>query len=472
MMSVTTLSAPIQPPELSPGRRMLILGTCCLSLFIVGIDVAAVNVALPSISHDLHASPTQLQWVVDAYTLVLASLLMLGGSQGDRFGRKRVFQIGLTLFAVGSLACSLAPTAGILIAARMLQAIGGSMMNPVAMSIITNTFIEPRERARAIGVWGGAVGLSLALGPVVGGALVTAVDWRAIFWINVPVAILAIALTGLFVPSSKAARPRRFDPLGQILVMTFLASLTYAIIEGDQLGWTSPTPTTCFAVAATSLALLIIVESRQAEPLIDPRLFRSLPFSGAVSTAILGFASMGGFLFLNTLYLQQVRGFSPLGAGLMTLPMAAATAVVSPISGRIVGSVGPRPPLLASAAFIGLSALMLTRLSDTTSFIYLGAAYLAFGIGFGLMNAPITNAAVAGMPRAQAGVAAAIASTSRQIGATLGVAILPAVVFGQIHGSVGEGLAIASRPAWWLMAAAAVLLFAIALGSTRRTLVP
>ncbi|WP_018159514.1 MFS transporter [Smaragdicoccus niigatensis] len=471
-MSVTTLSAPIQPPELSPGRRMLILGTCCLSLFIVGIDVAAVNVALPSISHDLHASPTQLQWVVDAYTLVLASLLMLGGSQGDRFGRKRVFQIGLTLFAVGSLACSLAPTAGILIAARMLQAIGGSMMNPVAMSIITNTFIEPRERARAIGVWGGAVGLSLALGPVVGGALVTAVDWRAIFWINVPVAILAIALTGLFVPSSKAARPRRFDPLGQILVMTFLASLTYAIIEGDQLGWTSPTPTTCFAVAATSLALLIIVESRQAEPLIDPRLFRSLPFSGAVSTAILGFASMGGFLFLNTLYLQQVRGFSPLGAGLMTLPMAAATAVVSPISGRIVGSVGPRPPLLASAAFIGLSALMLTRLSDTTSFIYLGAAYLAFGIGFGLMNAPITNAAVAGMPRAQAGVAAAIASTSRQIGATLGVAILPAVVFGQIHGSVGEGLAIASRPAWWLMAAAAVLLFAIALGSTRRTLVP
>lgn len=467
-MSVTTLSVPVHPAELTPGRRMLILGTCCLSLFIVGIDVAAVNVALPSISHDLHASPTQLQWVIDAYTLVLASLLMLGGSQGDRFGRKRVFQIGLTLFAVGSLACSLAPTAGILIAARMLQAIGGSMMNPVAMSIITNTFIEPRERARAIGVWGGAVGLSMALGPVVGGALVTAVDWRAIFWINVPVAILAITLTGLFVPSSKAAQPRRFDPLGQILVMTFLASLTYAIIEGDQLGWTSATPTTCFAVAVASLGLLVVVESRQAQPLIDPRFFRSLPFSGAVSTAILGFASMGGFLFLNTLYLQQVRGFSPLGAGLMTLPMAAATAVLSPISGRIVGSIGPRTPLLASAVFIGLSALMLTRLSDTTSLIYLGAAYLAFGIGFGLMNAPITNAAVAGMPRAQAGVAAAIASTSRQIGATLGVAILPAVAFGQLHGNVGDGLAIASHPAWWITVAAAVILFAVGLLSTRR----
>ncbi|MCE5289018.1 MAG: MFS transporter [Nocardiaceae bacterium] len=467
-MSVTTLSAPIQTAALTPGRRMVILGTCCLSLFIVGIDVAAVNVALPSISHDLHASPTQLQWVVDAYTLVLASLLMLGGSQGDRFGRKRVFQIGLTIFALGSLACSLAPTAGILIAARMLQATGGSMMNPVAMSIITNTFIEPRERARAIGVWGGAVGLSMALGPVVGGALVSAVDWRAIFWINVPVAILAITLTGLFVPSSKAAQPRRFDPRGQILVMAFLASLTYAIIEGNQLGWTSTTPTACFAVAAASLALLIVVESRQAEPLIDPRFFRSLPFSGAVSTAILGFASMGGFLFLNTLYLQQVRGFSPLDAGLMTLPMAAATAVLSPISGRIVGSVGPRPPLLASAVFIGLSALMLTRLSDTTSLIYLGFAYLAFGIGFGLMNAPITNAAVAGMPRAQAGVAAAIASTSRQIGATLGVAILPAVAFGQLRGSVGEGLAIASHPAWWITVGAAVILFGIGLVSTRR----
>ena len=227
-------------PELSRQRRLLVLGICCMSLFIVGLDSTIVNVALPSIGRELHASVSGLQWTIDAYTLVLASLLMFSGSTADRIGRRKTFQAGLAVFTVGSLLCSLAPGLGWLVAFRMIQAVGGSMLNPVAMSIITNTFTDPAERARAIGVWGGVFGLSVALGPVVGGALVDSVGWRGIFWVNIPVGIAAIVLTALFVPESRAARARRPDPVGQVLVIVLLASLTYAIIEGPASGWASP----------------------------------------------------------------------------------------------------------------------------------------------------------------------------------------------------------------------------------------
>ena len=205
--------------ELSSRRRALILAICCMSLLIVGLDSTIVNVALPSIQHDLHAPVSGLQWTIDAYTLVLASLLMLAGSTADRIGRRRTFQTGLAMFTLGSLLCSLAPGLGWLVAFRMMQAVGGSMLNPVAMSIITNTFTEPAERARAIGVWGGVVGLSIALGPVVGGALVASVGWRGIFWVNIPVGVAALVLTALFVPESRAPHARRVDPVGQVLVI-------------------------------------------------------------------------------------------------------------------------------------------------------------------------------------------------------------------------------------------------------------
>ena len=209
----------------APGRRrrLLILAICCLSLLIVGLDNTIVNVALPSIGRDLHATVSGLQWTVSAYTLVIASLLLLAGSTADRYGRRRVFQIGLTLFTLGSLLCSLAPSLGWLIAFRMLQGVGGSMLNPVAMSIIRNTFEDPRERAQAIGLWGATIGVSLALGPVVGGALVESVGWRSIFWINIPVGVAAIALAARFVPESRAERARRFDAVGQLLVFVLLA---------------------------------------------------------------------------------------------------------------------------------------------------------------------------------------------------------------------------------------------------------
>src|SRR5271169_2669914 len=225
---------------LSRRRRYLVLAICCLSLFIVGLDATIVNVALPSIGRELHASVSGLQWTIDAYSLVLASLLMLSGSTADRVGRRRTFQAGLALFTLGSLLCSLAPGLGWLVAFRMLQAVGGSMLNPVAMSIITNTFTEPAERARAIGVWGGVFGLSMAMGPVLGGVLVDAVGWRGIFWANIPVGLAAISLTALFVPDSKAPRSRRADPVGQFLIIIMLGSLAYAIIEGPAYGWRSP----------------------------------------------------------------------------------------------------------------------------------------------------------------------------------------------------------------------------------------
>ncbi|WP_297544315.1 MFS transporter [Amycolatopsis sp.] len=454
--------------ELSHRRRQLVLAICCLSLFIVGLDSTIVNLALPSIQADLHASVQSLQWVIDAYTLVLASLLMLAGSMGDRFGRRRTFQTGLALFSAGSLLCSVAPNATTLIVFRMVQAVGGSMLNPVAMSIITNTFTESKERARAIGVWGGVVGLSMALGPVVGGALVGSAGWRSIFWINVPVGVAAAVLAAIFVPESKAARARRVDPVGQLLVIVLLVGVTYGIIEGGRAGWGSPAIVACFAASIVALISLVAYERRRVEPLLDMRFFSSVPFSGATVIAISGFAALAGFLFLNTLYLQEARGFTALHAGLLTLPMAGMTALFAPISGRIVASRGPRLPLLVAGVGITASGLMLTQLTATTSIWWLFACYVVFGIGFGALNSPITNTAVSGMPRSQAGVAAAVASTSRQIGSSLGVAVLGAVVTSHVVGSFKTGFPEASHLGWWIMAGCGVIVFALGLLTTGR----
>jgi EmrB/QacA subfamily drug resistance transporter len=451
--------------ELSAARRQLVLVICCMSLFIVGIDVTIVNVALPSIQRDFHASVSDLQWTIDAYTLVLASLLMLSGSTADRLGRRRTFQVGLVMFTLGSLLCSVAPGLGWLVGFRMVQAIGGSMLNPVAMSIIVNTFTDPRERARAIGVWGGAVGISLALGPVVGGILVQTIGWRSIFWINVPIGIAAIVLTQLFIQESKAPHARRIDPPGQVLIIVLLASVTYAIIEGPRRGWTSAEIVGLFVLCAVAIAGLIAVELRRREPLIDVRFFGSAPFSAAAGTAIVAFAGLAGYLFLNTLYLQDIRGYSALHSGLLTLPFAAMCAVFAPISGRIVGSTGPRVPLVISGATLTIGAAFLAQLGQHTSIAYLMVGYVIFGIGFGLVNAPITNAAVSGMPREQAGVAAAIASTSRQIGSSLGVAITGSLV----SASAGASSFIHdSHTAWWVITGCGAAVLVLGLLATSK----
>ena len=458
----TTIAKP--PGQLSVGRRRLILGICCLSLLIVGLDSTVVNVALPAIQRSLHASVSGLQWTIDAYTLVLASLLMLSGSTADRFGRRRVFQLGLLLFTLGSLLCSLAAGLGWLVAFRIVQAVGGSMLNPVALSIITNTITDKRERARALGVWGAVFGLSLALGPVVGGVLVSSVGWRAIFWMNIPVGIAAIILTQCFVPESRAPRARRFDPAGQALVIVMLVTLTYALIEGPQHGWASALIVSLFVVAAVAAAALVAVEHRREQPLLDVRFFRSAPFTGATVIAVAAFAAFAGFLFMNSLYLQDVRGFTALHTGLLTLPMAAMIALFAPVSGRLVASRGPRLPLVLAGPAIAIGALLLVRLGPHTSIGYLVLSYVVFGIGLGFVNAPISNTAVSGMPIEQAGVAASVASTSRQVGATLGVAITGSLV----AGGTGASFTVASHAAWAVLTGCGVAVLVLGFASTGR----
>jgi EmrB/QacA subfamily drug resistance transporter len=447
-------------------RRLLILGICSMSLLIVGLDNTIVNVALPSIHRSFHASFSGLQWTVDAYTLVLASLLMLSGSTADRIGRRRVFQIGLSLFSIGSLLCALAPTLGLLIAARVLQAVGGSMLNPVAMSIIRNVFEDPRERAQAIGVWGGVIGISLALGPVVGGALTDSVGWPAVFLVNLPIGITAFILTALFVPESRADHPRRIDPLGQVLVIVGLATLTYAIIEGPTDGWLSASTLIEFAVSIVAFVILIAHELRRRQPLIEVRFFASAPFSGATVVAVCVFASLGGFLFLNTLYLQNVRGLSPFDAGLYTLPMAGVTLVVAPLSGRLVGNRGARVPLVVGSLGLLIGAALLTQLTATTPFWLLIITYFIFGLGFGVINPPITNTAVSGMPPSQAGVASAVASTARQVGSTLGVAVLGALAGASASAAMGHGFAQDTHVSWWIMVGLSLIVLVVSIVTT------
>jgi EmrB/QacA subfamily drug resistance transporter len=379
-------------------------------------------------------------------------------------GRRRVFLVGLVTFTTASLACGLAPSLGWLVAFRIVQAVGGSMLNPVAMSIIVNTFREPAGRARAIGIWAAVVGLSMALGPLVGGALIDGAGWRWTFWVNVPVGMVAAASTWRWVPESRAPRPRRFDPLGQLLVAVALGSLTYAIIAAPRAGWTAPSTLTLLVLAAVATAGLLTVEPRRRDPLLELRFFRSVPFSSATVCAVAAFVAMGTFLFANTLYLQDELGLSALAAGLRTLPMAVLAAVCAPLSGRIVAATGARLPLVVSGLATAAGATLLVAIDAGTSTPRLLLAYALIGLGFGLVNAPITNAATSGMPREQAGVAAAIASTSRQIGISLGVAVSGSI----IAGTTG-GLPSALPAVWWLVVGCGVAIVALGfLGTTPR----
>jgi EmrB/QacA subfamily drug resistance transporter len=435
-------------PGVSYRRRRLVLVICCLSLFIVGLDNTIVNVALPTIARGVHASVSGLQWIVDGYTMVLASLVMSAGAMADRFGRRRIFLTGLAIFTASSALCSVAPGLGWLVAFRVLQAIGGSMLNPVAVSIISSVYRNRAERAWAIGVWVSMFGVSMALGPVIGGILAGTAGWRSIFWVNIPVGLLAIILVARFIPESRAAAARRLDLTGQGLVIVMLASLVYAIIEGARTYWREPAIRGLFGLAGVALVLLVLWELRREDPLIDPRAFRNLPFTAAVLTGLCSFGALGGFLFLATIYLQDSRGLPALRAGVHMLPAAAAMAICPLLSARLADRRGLRAPLAVGGTALALSMAAMSRLTASSGDGYLVAAFIMFGVGLGMVDGQISHAAVSAMPASQAGVASGIASASRQMGQALGVAVTGAVLSANLHGPVRTGFVPASHPAW------------------------
>jgi EmrB/QacA subfamily drug resistance transporter len=450
------------------GRRAVIIGVCCLTVFMIAIDTTVVNLALPLIGRGLHAGVAGLQWTIAAYSVTTASLMLTSGSIGDRFGRRTVLQVGLVVFTLASLGCGLAPSVGLLIAFRALQGAGGSALTPMAMGVITATLSDPSARARAMGIWSGSFGVGMAAGPVLGGILADTLGWRSLFWINIPVGVIEIAVAGLVIPAARAQHRRRLDPVGQALVIVFLACLTYGIIEGPSAGWRSALVVAMFAISAGGLVLLLNWERSRADPLVDLHAFRSLPFSGALLITVCAFTCLGGFLFLTTLYLQDVRGLTAWQAGLRLIPLAAATAAAGPIAGRVMGRRGGRGLLAAAGAAFATSCLLLTLGPAPLPVSLLVASYAVFGAGYGAVNAVIADAAVAGMPRARAGVAGAMTSAGRQAGQSLGVSVAGAVLAVGLHGPLREDFAAASRPVWLVLSAAGFVVLLLGLAITSR----
>jgi EmrB/QacA subfamily drug resistance transporter len=423
---------------LSNHRKAAILATCCLSALITGIELTIANLAIPSIRTDLTTTAAHTQWIIAIYALVIASLQLLGGAAGDRFGRRRVLQIGLAIFMLGSLLCSLAPIIDALIAARAVQAVGASMMSPVALAIIAQVFIGPTERARAIGIWGSVFGASLALGPVVGGVLIDLFGWRSVFWINLPVAAVAIAACAMLVPESRSATIRGIDPLGQALAAGSLFGLVFVLIESPGRGWTHPWIQVIATAAACAFVCFLWHESRHPDPFIDLRFFRSIPFASAAATAMFVYIVWGAFLFMMSIYLQGWRGYPAAHAGLLLLPVGLAVLVFSPVSGRLVGWVGSRPSLLIAGLMIAVMSTMLAFLTPMAPEWLLMTIFVAFGITFGMVTVPINYAAVTGMPQDRAGAAAGITSTSKQIGISVGVALSGVLAAGALSPPMGD----------------------------------
>jgi EmrB/QacA subfamily drug resistance transporter len=437
---------------------------CCLSMFMIAVDTTVVNLALPLIGRGLHAQVAGLQWTIAAYTITTASLMLTSGSIGDRFGRRTVLQAGMALFIIASVGCGIAPSVGWLIACRALQGAAGSTLTPMSMGILTAMFADPAARARVLGLWSGTFGVGMVLGPVCGGALAAVWGWRSLFWVNVLPGLIAIAAAGLYTPDSRAARPRRLDLPGQVLVIAFLACLIYGIIEGPSAGWRSPAVLTAFAASATALLLLVSWERRRVDPLVELRVFRSARFSGALVITVCAFACLGGFLFLTTLYLQDVRDLSVWRAGVQLFPLAVATAVAGPVAGRVMGRRGGRGPLTFAGVALAASCLALAQAPAVAPWLLLAAVYAVFGAGYGAVNTVIAAVAVGGMPTAQAGVAGGMTSAGRQAGQSLGVSVIGAVFAAGLRGPLQHGFAAASHPAWLVLAGCgfAVLLLGLA----------
>lgn len=443
-------------PALAHRNRRLALLVLTLGVFLVTVNVTIVAVALPAIRADLPADATAAAWIVDGYNLVVASLLLAAGFLADRVGRRRVLVASYALFALGAALCAVAPSAGALIAARVLQAIGGTALTPVSLALVTNLYPEPRERARAIGIWGVASGLGIGLGPVVGGGLAEGLGWRAVFAANGAVGLAAGLLVLRVVPSIRATAQRRFDLPGQALAALALATLTFALIEAPDLGWTSPAVLGLLALVVLLVGAFVAAERRAPEPLIDLRFFRDPQFSGAIGVTVGVFFVFGTFVFANALFLQEGRGYSPFAAGLLTLPAALPTLVGGPLAGRIVARRGPRLALASGTAGMALGVAILGALPGDAPLGALLAGYGVLGIGYAFVNAPISSVAVAALPRSRSAVAAALASTARNVGVVLGIAVAASVL------AAADDVTTGVRPVYLLGAAVLVASTAVA----------
>jgi MFS transporter, DHA2 family, methylenomycin A resistance protein len=412
-----------------------------LAQFMAVMSASVVSVALPTIGRQLHASSTSLEWIVDAYLIVYASLLVAGGVLSDRRGRKGMFMTGVTLFGLGSLVAGIAPSVGWLLCGRVIQGLGPAIVTPTSLAIISATFDDPSERAAAIGVWSAGSGLALALGPAVGGLLVDAFGWRSVFLLNVPIAVAVVALATRFIPViPHSPATRRFDWTGAFLTTAGIGLLTFAIIEGPDRGWGSGLILGAFIAGFCALAAFVAWERRHEAPLIDVSLFSRAPFTVANLAGLAVFFSfIGGIVYLSA-YFQQVQGRSALGAGLAVLPIGLGFFCGAPLSGRLVGRFGVRFPMVLGLGLCGAATLGLLRLGVDTPVSRLWWDLGAIGLGGGLSLTPMTATAMAAVRSERAGMASAIHNSMRQVGQALGVAVLGSLVYaGVVGGQAGGG---------------------------------
>jgi DHA2 family multidrug resistance protein-like MFS transporter len=427
---MTRIHACVPPPErplhedpVIHQRRWFLLGIMCLSLVMVVMSVAGLNVALPSIQTDLGASASALQWIIDSYALVFAALLLPAGALGDRFGRKRALLVGLVIFAFGSVVGGLADSTMQVTVGRVITGVGAAFVMPATLSLLTTIF-PPQERRKAIAVWAGFAGAGGALGPIVSGALLERYWWGSALLINVPIVAFTLVAVWIFSPTSRDPHATPLDPVGAVLSLIGLGSLVFGIIEGPEKGWTDPVVVTAFLLAAVGLATFLVWERRTAHPMLPLGLFedRRMSVGSAVITA--AFFVMFGLFFLFTLYLQFVRGYSPLSAGLSTLPLALTLVAIAPRSAALAERLGTGPVMATGFLLISAGFGVFALVQPDTPYLVLALALVLLGAGMSLTAAPATGSIMSAVPQAKAGVGSAVNDTTREVGGALGIAVL------------------------------------------------
>jgi EmrB/QacA subfamily drug resistance transporter len=415
------------------NKKWWTLAAVSFGLFMIMLDNTVVNVALPSIERDLHMSISSLEWIVTAYALTFAALMITGGKLADLYGRRLIFTVGLAVFTLSSLACGLAPNAGFLIGARAVQGCGAALMNPATLSIITATF-PPKQRGQAIGIWAGVSALALAIGPLAGGLIVDNINWNWIFFVNVPVGALGIVVSRLVIAESRdTSHEQSIDLPGLTTSGLGLLALSYALIEGNKHGWTSGEILGLFVAAVVLLVAFVVVEHRQRLPMLDLSLFRIGAFAGANVVAMLVSLAMFGVFFFVSLYVQNILGYSPTKAGAIFLPMTLLIIVVAPIAGRLSDQIGSRWLMGGGMALLGVSLLFYQRVTVHSDFWTLLPAMLLGGIGMAATMSPMTSAAMGAVPIEKAGVGSGVLNSFRQVGGSLGIALIGAILASYIH---------------------------------------